>query len=207
MSTPTQRRTQRRTQEQRRAATQGVLMRATIDCLLELGYGRTTTQEVLVRAGVSKGALTHHYGSKAELVSAAMEALYLDIGAQLRADAERLPSGRERVRPAVQLLWRIFDGPLFPAAMELWTAARTDTALREALAPHEKRLARQLRALMRDLLGGQTVQHPGFDHVYRLLLTSMRGQALVRFLGPTPASAVAEDPLVEHWVRLVNELT
>lgn len=203
MSTPTQ----RRTQEQRRAETQGVLLRATIDCLLELGYARTTTQEVLVRAGVSKGALSHHYASKADLVSAAMEALYLDIGTRVRSDAERLPTGPERVRPAVQLLWRTFDGPMFPAAMELWTAARTDPALREALAPHEKRLARQLRAVMRDVLGEQTVRHPGFDHVYRLLLTSMRGQALVRFLGPVPASAVAADPLVEHWVRLVGELT
>jgi AcrR family transcriptional regulator len=197
----------RRTQEERRAETQGLLLQATISCLTELGYAHTTTQEVLARAGVSKGALTHHYASKADLVLAAMEALYEDIGAQLRADAARLPTGPERVRPAVQLLWRTLGGPMFPAAMELWTAARTDPALREALAPHERTLARQLRAVMRDLLGDATVDHPRFDHVYRLLLTSIRGQALARLLrlGPTPAAA--EDPLIEHWVRLVSELS
>lgn len=195
--------TRRRTQQERRAETQGLLMQATISCLLDLGYARTTTQEVLRRAGVSKGALTHHYAAKADLVLAAMEALYIDIGGRLRAEAARLPSGPERDRPAVLLIWGAFDGPLFFAAMELWTAARTDEDLRAALLPQERQLGREMRALMAEMLGSPTVDNPGFAAVYRLVLTSMRGHAMTRSLGQ---GSDHDGPLIDRWVGMVAAL-
>ena len=183
-------------------------MQATISCLLELGYARTTTQEVLRRAGVSKGALTHHYASKADLVLAAMEALYVEIGGRLRAEAARLPSGgRERVRSAVWLLWGAFDGAHFFAAMELWTAARTDHDLRAALLPQERHLGREMRSLMTEMLGSPLVEHPEFEDVYRSVVASMRGQAMARSLRPSTVGDLDLDAaLIERWVAMVAAL-
>src|SRR5260370_2151944 len=62
----------RRTQAERTAATRGALLDATFDSIVELGYGATTTTEVAHRAGVSLGALLHHFPTKAELLSAAV---------------------------------------------------------------------------------------------------------------------------------------
>ena len=65
----------RRTQEERRTATRGALLDATIDCLIEYGYGGVTTTRVVERAGVSRGAQVHHFPTKAVLVSEALRHL------------------------------------------------------------------------------------------------------------------------------------
>jgi AcrR family transcriptional regulator len=57
----------RRTQEERRAATRGALLDATIDCLVEYGYHGVTTSRVAERAGVSRGAQVHYFPTKTDL--------------------------------------------------------------------------------------------------------------------------------------------
>ena len=64
-----------RTQQARREATRNALLEATIQCLVQQGYAGTTTRAVAERAGVSAGALQHHFASKQELVSEAISYL------------------------------------------------------------------------------------------------------------------------------------
>jgi AcrR family transcriptional regulator len=193
--------TPRRTQAERRASTRSALLQATIDCLIELGYAGTTTNEVQQRAGVSRGALTHHFAAKADLLIAAMDSLYDDFSASIREVVPTLPAGQARIRPAIRLLWDRFNGPLFFAAMELWSAARTDPELRAALLPHERRLGRQLRSLAVEVFGAELAAHPAADSVYQVLMTSMRGQAMSYALRP---GASREGPHLQHWFDLVD---
>ena len=191
----------RRTQAERSSATRNALLRATVDTLVERGYAGTSTVEVQRRAGVSRGALTHHFTSRADLVLAAMDLLYDDFSTGVRDAASQLPTGTARLRPAIRVLWERFHGPLFVAAMELWTAARTDPDLRAALVPHERRLGRQLRELTGQVLGEQLLAHPAADTVFRLLLTSMRGQAMTYVLLPDQPT---DGPHLDHWYDLVE---
>ena len=64
-----------KTQEERSTATREALLRASIDLLTECGYAATTTILVADRAGVSRGALQHHFKSRDELIPAVMERL------------------------------------------------------------------------------------------------------------------------------------
>lgn len=61
-----------RTQQERREDTRARLLTATIECLVEHGYARTTTQRVQDRAGLSRGALLHHFATKEALLVAAV---------------------------------------------------------------------------------------------------------------------------------------
>ncbi len=139
----------RRSQAQRRAATRAALLDATLDSLVELGYARTTTQGIAARAGLSRGAQLHHFPTKELLVVAAVEHLALKRDVEIRATRDRAH--------ALELLADTFTGPLFLAALELWVAARTDPALREALVPLERAVHENLTALAQDLLGASPV--------------------------------------------------
>jgi len=66
----------RRTQAERTASTRARLLDATLECLCDLGYARTTTPEIARRAGLSRGAQLHHFPTKAELVTGAIEHLF-----------------------------------------------------------------------------------------------------------------------------------
>jgi len=63
-------------QDRRSRSTQAKVIRATITCLDRLGYAETTFARIQERAGVSRGAITHHFPTRQALVAAtAMELL------------------------------------------------------------------------------------------------------------------------------------
>ncbi len=176
----------RRSQAERSAATRDALLDATIACLVEDGYANTTTSRVAERAGVSRGAHLHHFQTRQALVAAAMERLAERRGAELLAAAERLPEGRERLVQGLDLLWASYANPLFQAALDLWSHARTDADLRERLVPVERRLDRQTLEITRQLFPALAEQ-PDFDRLIELAVSTIRGLALLDTLHPGDA--------------------
>src|SRR5512146_1580663 len=83
-----------RTQQQRRDETRRALLDATVESLIEVGFARTTTLEVQRRADVSRGALLHHFPSKAELLVAAVDHLAEMRARAMKAFASQLPPER-----------------------------------------------------------------------------------------------------------------
>lgn len=63
----------RRTQESRRAATRAALVSAARDLFAARGYGDVGTEEIVRKAGVTRGALYHHFADKVELFAAVFE--------------------------------------------------------------------------------------------------------------------------------------
>lgn len=174
---------QRRSQAERSAATRDALLDATIGCLVDDGYANTTTSRVAERAGVSRGAHLHHFQTRQALVAGAMERLAERRGAELLAAAENLPDGRERLVQGLDLLWASYANPLFQAALDLWSHARTDPDLRERLVPVERRLDRQTLEITKRLfptIAGQ----PDFDRLIELAVSTIRGLALLDTLHP-----------------------
>ena len=127
--------------------------------MVERGFAGTSTTLVSERAGVSRGAQLHHFPTKNDLVVAAVEHVTEVRGAELAAAAERgLPRGARRTRAVLELLADHFTSPVFTAALELWVAARTDEALREAVVPLEQRVGRQTHRMTVELLGADESQ-------------------------------------------------
>jgi len=173
----------RRSQAERSAATREALLGATIECLVEDGYANTTTSRVAERAGVSRGAHLHHFQTRQALVAAAMERLAERRGAELLAAAENLPEGRERLVQGLDLLWASYANPLFQAALDLWSHARTDADLRERLVPVERRLDRQTLAITKQLFPA-IAEQPDFDRLIEMAVSTIRGLALLDTLHP-----------------------
>lgn len=121
---------ERRTQAARSASTRARLLDATIECLNELGYAHTTTPEIARRAGVSRGAQLHHFPTKADLVSNAVERLFERRHQDFLAAIAALPASADRASAAIDLLWSMISGPTFYAWLETAVAARTDSELR-----------------------------------------------------------------------------
>lgn len=62
-------------QADRSAGTRQALLDATVMCLVEDGYVGTTGPAIADRAGLSRGAQLHHFGTRDQLVVAAVEHL------------------------------------------------------------------------------------------------------------------------------------
>lgn len=173
----------RRSQAERSASTREALLDATIACLVEDGYANTTTQNVSARAGVSRGAHLHHFQTRQALLAAAMEHLAGRRAEHLQAAAAKLPSGPERLAAGLDLLWEGYASPLYQAALDLWTHARTDPELRERLEPVERELDRQTLGVSRALFG-EIAERQGFARLIEMAHATMRGLALLDTLHP-----------------------
>jgi AcrR family transcriptional regulator len=134
-------RSERRTQAERSATTRARLLDATVESLADVGYGGTTVAGVAARAGLSKGAHLHHFRTKTELVTAALDHIFQARQQQFVAASELLPEGPELGPAVVDLLWALFQGTSFSAWVELVVAARTDDELRPRVADLEHSFA------------------------------------------------------------------
>jgi AcrR family transcriptional regulator len=174
---------ERRTQAQRTAATRAKLLDATIECLAELGYSATTSGAVALRAGVSRGAQTHHFPRRVDLIVSAVEEIAARRLELWMSEIEALPAGPTRVRRALDLLWDELCSPLWVASMKLWVAADDDPELYERMVGTERRIATAFSALVRDLLGGEE-RGEGFNQRLNVVINAMRGLAVARSFEP-----------------------
>lgn len=124
-------------QAERTASTRLRLMEATVDCLVTYGWAGTTTTLIAERAGVSRGAMLHHFPNKLDLVVAAVEYLMRRRTEEMEARFDQLPS-ESRTRAGLDLAAEHFTSDVFFAALELWVAARTDDGLKDAVVSLEK---------------------------------------------------------------------
>ncbi len=181
----------RRTQEERRAATRAALLDAALECLVEHGYEATTTQRVRERAGVSRGAHQHHFGTRPALVAAALEELAMRRLDEIRGEVESLPPGDARIEQALDAIWGWFTGPLFQASIDLAAAARTDEELRAQLAPVEARLSQGTLLCCREMLAGGQDDRTR-DPLIQMTLGTVRGLALLPIIHPGNRSAAKQ---------------
>lgn len=72
------------------------LLQATIEVIGDHGLAALTVQDVAQAAGVSKGALFHHFSSKQALVDEAIGALIGEFEARVRALLQENPEGHGR---------------------------------------------------------------------------------------------------------------
>lgn len=86
----------RRTQAERTEATRAALVAAARPLFAERGYAGVGTEEIARAAGVTRGALYHHFDGKLEL----FEAVYEQIEVEL---AERIAAGALRSNPSSPL--------------------------------------------------------------------------------------------------------
>src|SRR4051812_4561472 len=168
----------RRTNVERSNSTRTRLLEATLDCLVDLGYAGTTTTEVADRAGVSRGAQLHHYPTKAELVTAAVEHLCDRLDAEFRQAITKVPEGPGRNAAAVDLLWSMISGHTFVAWLELTVAARTDPELARATAALGERTGQSIDRTFRELFPAAENPGPLFDLAPKFAIALMQGMAL-----------------------------
>jgi len=130
-------------QAQKSASTRNLIIEAAIKCFVDLGYARTTTTLIAEQAGLSRGAMLHHFPSKLDIVRAAVEYLHAKRLRAFRKAMSKVPANGDHARQGAEAYWAHVKHPLFVAFFEIAVAARTDKELADILRPAQEAFERE----------------------------------------------------------------
>lgn len=178
---------QRRTQEERSTETRARLIDATLDLLVERGYALATTAEIAARAGVTRGALNHHFSGKDDLIVQSVSHLLRSWIGEIRQVAELVKAGKLSLSDFVDRMWELFSGKLFLVTLEHVTAARHNPYLREQLVSVTREFHAALDGTWQDFFDGTGLRKPEVEAAFNATLCLMRGMSLQTILRDEPA--------------------
>ena len=169
----------REPQQDRSRATRARLLESAITCLAELGWSASTVAVVAEHAGVSRGAAQHHFPTREALFTAALEHMTRERGEQLKRQVSE--RGRLDTAAIVDVVFELFTGTFFRAALMLWVAAAAEPQLRAQVVPLEARIGREIHHVVVELLGvDESV--PGVRETVQATLDLARGLGLANLL-------------------------
>lgn len=130
----------RRTQAERSATTRASILKAAVTCLYKHGYGATTTVSVAASAKVSRGAMLHHFPSKADLMLATLNHVLELNRADFLSAAARIDDAWERYAALPDLRLSVARQPAGVAFTEIMVGARSDEAVRSRFPEFQQQL-------------------------------------------------------------------
>jgi AcrR family transcriptional regulator len=186
-----------------REATRHRILDAATDLLIADGYSSLTAQSVQTAAGVSRGALLHHFPNMQELTAALVSNIVVRNEVAVRAAMSRQDSSVDTIENSISALYSALTQPPFQAELELWSAARTDPVLAEVLRESERIAGRDLRRVVHDAFGPEIVASENYSQIADLTVLMLRGLALSRAVQKSDASARRS---ISQWAGVVRLL-
>jgi AcrR family transcriptional regulator len=186
----------RRQQRDRSNETRASLVRATVALLQSEGFAGTTTALIARHAGMTTGALHHHYPAKDDLLLDVLD----DSSARVEALLNREDvAGRFDARGLVDHLWQAYGDPAYWAVWEIIIGTRA-TPFHQRIVAHRREtiqsvvhpwIARWIRS---------AEARPEALRLFEFMLIAIRGLSLERFLHRDPAYFEAHLTLLAELV-------
>lgn len=175
----------RRTQAERSAAMRARILKAAVTCLYKHGYGATTTVSVAALAKVSRGAMLHHFPSKADLMLATLAHVLELNGANFLKAAAKIEDPWERYAALPDLRLEASGQPAGVAFMEIMVGARSDETVRNRFDEFQRQLNTRTTQRMADWAETSGVEVTARDQaVSRVVTLAVFGLAIQKQVLP-----------------------
>jgi AcrR family transcriptional regulator len=191
-------------QARKSAATRKQIVEAALRCVVKHGYSQTTMPRIAEEAGLSRGAMMHHFSNRLTVIQAAIEYLHLKRLSAFRRAVTALPANQPHLHDALQAYWRQVTHPLFAAFHEFAVAVRTDKELEKIFRPAKDAFYREWRSLAVDLFPEWQSDPANFDLALDLSQTTLEGMAISRLSASVDLKA--EERLIDYLEECLRAL-
>jgi AcrR family transcriptional regulator len=193
-------------QQRKSSQTRTAILEATIDCLERHGYAQTTMQLIAEVAKISRGAMTHHYSSKQELISAVIDYLFYR---RMAIFSKRIGGLTDRQRIdenlGIEQAWEGYFTREYKAYLELSVAARTDQELRDIFLPKAQRYEQLWRKDLPQVFSEWTGKPELLEHASDFVEATLEGLVLNRPIWNSPEREAVLRALLATVIRQLRE--
>lgn len=189
--------------QERGNATRQRILEAAAAALAERGWTGTSVSDVTKRAGVTRGAVQHHFTDREGMLGAAIQYLLDTRISEFHTVAEELPASADRTLEVVRMIVDYHQGPAFAATLQLCVAAAADPVLRPRVAAMEAETGAKIFWTAVDLLGLDG-RDPTIRATIQAFLDSARGLGLAGLLGD---DARRREQVTLRWAQMIDQLS
>ncbi len=171
-------------QQTKSQLTRTAILQAAVDCFYEIGYSKTTTENIAKKAKVSRGAMLHHFPTRFDLIKATVEylnQLRLEMFAREEFAAQK-GAEHTRVEEGIDIYWKQLNTPAFIVFFELKVVARTDTELAAVVEPALRKFEAAWYEAVKDVFPDLALSE-AFQRTNYLTQLMLEGMAVERFSG------------------------
>jgi AcrR family transcriptional regulator len=133
------------------AATRARLIDATIDCILEEGLYRASSNRIAKRAGVSWGVIQHHFGTREALLLATFQEGMRELIDTLESAVITGDTFEARLESLADVIWRFYRRPRFVAYEQLTLNLLRDPTMDSATVRRVRREQAKIGELLTEL--------------------------------------------------------
>jgi AcrR family transcriptional regulator len=192
----------RRTQAERTDATKRKLIDSAIKVMRERGYDGLTTLEVAEVAGVSRGALLHHFPSRHDLVVATMKYMNDLILAESRRRADDAAGGAtEPIEGVIRDAKDFFFSDFFFVSLAIAVGDAREEDLRRQTAPLSRDSRFAVEAAWLDAFVARGVERELASRILALTLSIVRGFSIRVFIDDDRKRF---DEVLDTWKDMVR---
>ncbi len=169
--------------QQRSVITRAGLLDAVIANLIEAGYGNTTVRVVADRAGTSPGAVQHHFGTRDQMITAALAHLFDTFIQRLDHLLGQTPAARgpdAEAREIVAAMWDFYGSELNVAVQEIVIGARTNPALHREITALREKIVASYMSPWKKLMAHTTLAPQQQTDLMQFAISTLRGLALIQ---------------------------
>jgi AcrR family transcriptional regulator len=167
----------RRTQAERTAATKAALLGAARRLFAEQGYAATGREQIVEAAGMTRGALHHHYGGKEQLFRAVYEELEHEIMTEVATAAAAGATPTEQLRLGTLAY---LDAAMDPAVQRVCLIDGTSVLGWEARAEISGNLALgMVKEVLRGAMNAGEIERQPVDALAHVLLAALHEAVLL----------------------------
>lgn len=181
----------RRTQQQRRDTTTAALLAAAADAILESGPA-TSMSTIAKLAGVTKGALQHHFPSKQDLLVAVVADGWDDLVERTRQSPDPAASTEQCVRSLLNAMWASYRAASPRAAFMISTDPNLDEDLAAILTPRFNDARDRLDALWAECFADRQIDAGRLELARRFARSHLLGMLVQRQLPGTEPDPESE---------------
>ncbi|MDE2363420.1 MAG: TetR family transcriptional regulator [Hyphomicrobiales bacterium] len=193
---------QRRTQAERTDASRRKLIAATIEVMRRRGYSGLTTAEVAEVAGLSRGALLHHFPSRHELVLATMRHMNDLVRVESQRRASEAATGTvDPLDGAIRDAKDFFFSDFFFVSLAVAMSDVYDEDLRRQTRPLSRDSRLAVEAAWVDALVARGIERPLASRVMTITLSIVRGFSIRVFIDDNRKHF---DEVLETWKDMVR---
>lgn len=132
-------------------ATRARLIDATVDCILEEGLYRASSNRIAERAGVTWGVIQHHFGTREALFLATFRAGMRELIDTLESAAVTGGTFEARLESLADVIWSFYRQPRFVAYEQLTLNLLRDPTMDPATVRLVRRQQARIGALLTEL--------------------------------------------------------